>query len=86
MRGRPGCDRLAVSTYEEAGEEIPNGDPSVTDAERAAAGRETLAERFAALLLGGSAARPVQRASGTTSRRARSSPASGGPPGGGRGG
>ena len=52
MRARPGCDRLAVSTYEEAGEEIPNGDPSVTDAERAAAGRETLAERFAALLPG----------------------------------
>jgi hypothetical protein len=52
MRARPCCDRLAVSTYEEAGEEIPNGDPSVTDAERAAAGRETLAERFAALLPG----------------------------------
>jgi enterochelin esterase-like enzyme len=52
MRARPGWDRLAVCTYEEAGEEIPNGDPSVTDAERAAAGRETLAERFAALLPG----------------------------------
>jgi enterochelin esterase-like enzyme len=45
-------DRLAVWTFEEAGEEIPNGDPSVTDAERAAAGRETLAERFAAVLPG----------------------------------
>ena len=52
MRARPDRDRLAVCTYEEAGEEIPNGDPSVTDAERAAAGRETLAERFAALLPG----------------------------------
>ena len=52
MRAMPGRDRLAVWTFEEAGEEIPNGDPSVTDAERAAAGRETLAERFAAVLPG----------------------------------
>ena len=50
MRGRPDQDRLAVWTYEEAGEQIPNGHPRVTDAERAAAGRETLAERFAAAL------------------------------------
>ena len=50
MRGCPDRDRLAVWTYEEAGEQIPSGDPSVTDAERAAAGRETLAERFAAAL------------------------------------
>jgi enterochelin esterase-like enzyme len=48
----PGRDRLAVWTFEETGEEIPNGDPSVTDVERAAAGRETLAERFAAVLPG----------------------------------
>ena len=48
----PGRDRLAVWSYEEAGEKIPNGDLSVTDAERAAAGRETLAEHFAALLPG----------------------------------
>jgi enterochelin esterase-like enzyme len=46
----PTQDRLAVWTYEEAGEEIPLGDPSVTDAERSAAGRETIADRFAALL------------------------------------
>jgi len=52
MRARPRRDRLAVCTFEEAGQEIPNGDPSVTDAERAAAGRETLAERFAAVLPG----------------------------------
>ena len=52
MRVRPDRDRLAVWTYEEAGEEIPAGDPTVTDAERAAAGRETLAERFAAVLPG----------------------------------
>jgi len=52
MRARPDRDRLAVWTYEEAGEEIPVGDPSVTDAERAAAGRETLGERFAAGLPG----------------------------------
>ena len=36
-------DRLAVWTYEEAGQKIAQGGPSVTDAERAAAGRETLA-------------------------------------------
>jgi hypothetical protein len=52
MRASPGRDRLAVWTYDEAGEEVPVGDPSVTDAERAAAGRETLAERFAAVLPG----------------------------------
>jgi enterochelin esterase-like enzyme len=52
MPAMPCRDPLAVWTFEEAGEEIPNGDPSVTDAERAAAGRETLAERFAALLPG----------------------------------
>jgi enterochelin esterase-like enzyme len=43
-------DRLDVWTYFEDGEEIPLGDLSVTDAERAAAGRETLAERWQALL------------------------------------
>ena len=52
MPAMPCRDRLAVWTFEEAGEEIPNGDPSVTDVERAAAGRETLAERFAAVLPG----------------------------------
>ena len=34
MRAIPSRDRLAVCTFEQAGEEIPNGDPSVTDAER----------------------------------------------------
>jgi hypothetical protein len=34
----------------EAGEEIACGDPAVTDAERAAAGRQTVAERSRALL------------------------------------
>jgi enterochelin esterase-like enzyme len=48
-------DPLAVWTYTEAGEEIADGHLSVTDAQRAAAGRETLAERSAALL-------PVNRA------------------------
>jgi len=52
MRAMPCRDRLAFWTYEEAGEEIPNGNPAVTDVERAAAGRETLAERFAAVLPG----------------------------------
>ena len=32
MRAIPNRDRLAVCTFEQAGEEIPNGDPSVTDA------------------------------------------------------
>jgi len=49
MRIREAGDRLAVWTYEEAGEEIPLGDPSATDAERAAAGRETLAARREAI-------------------------------------
>jgi hypothetical protein len=39
-----------VWTYVEAGEEIACGEPSVSDAERAAAGRETLSERWRALL------------------------------------
>jgi hypothetical protein len=46
MSARPACDRLAVWTYEEAGEEIPHGNPAVTDAERSAAGRETIAARW----------------------------------------
>jgi enterochelin esterase-like enzyme len=52
MKARPARDRLAVWTYAEHGEEIPCCDPSVTDAERAAAGRETLAERQQAVLPG----------------------------------
>ena len=50
MRFCDGRDRLAVWTYEEAGEEIPLGDPSVTEAEREAAGRETLTARRQAIL------------------------------------
>jgi len=64
MRARPDRDRLAVWTYQEAGEEIPVGDPSVTDAERAAAGRETLAERFAAMLPGNRSRAAAQYAAG----------------------
>jgi len=45
VNARPARDRLAVWTYQQAGEEIPAGDPSVTDAERSAAGRETVAAR-----------------------------------------
>jgi enterochelin esterase-like enzyme len=56
VRRRPACDPdpdpLAVWTIVVDGEEIAYGDPSVTDAERAAAGRETLAERSRALLEG----------------------------------
>ena len=52
MDGPPSRDRLAVWTYVQHGEEIPWGDPSVTDAERAAAGRETLTGRWQAVLPG----------------------------------
>jgi enterochelin esterase-like enzyme len=45
-------DRLAVRTFYVDGDEIVHGDPSVTDAERAAAGRETIADRRRALLPG----------------------------------
>jgi enterochelin esterase-like enzyme len=45
-------DPLAVSTFVDAGEEVAYGDPSVTDQQRAAAGRETVAERSRALLEG----------------------------------
>ena len=50
MSAGPDQDRLAVFCYEEAGEEVVAGDPRVSDTERAAAGRETMADRFAALL------------------------------------
>jgi len=50
MDGRPARDRLAVWTYSEHGEEIPCCYPSVTDADRAAAGRETLAQLWRAVL------------------------------------
>jgi hypothetical protein len=52
MDGPPSRDRLAVLEPTSSGEEIPCGDPSVTDAERAAAGRETLAGRWQAVLPG----------------------------------
>jgi hypothetical protein len=47
---QPFVDPLAVQTFIEAGEEVAYGDPSVSDEQRAAAGRETLAERSRALL------------------------------------
>jgi enterochelin esterase-like enzyme len=50
MRYRPAADPLAIWTYNQAGEEIPHGDPSVSDAERAAAGRQTLEQRWQELL------------------------------------
>jgi enterochelin esterase-like enzyme len=49
MRGRAETDPFAVRTMMEAGEEVPFSDPHVTDAQRAAAGRETVAERARAL-------------------------------------
>ena len=50
MSAGPARDRLAVWTFVQHGEEAVNGDPWVTDAERAAAGRETVAGRWQALL------------------------------------
>jgi hypothetical protein len=43
-------DRLAVWEWEEHGEVLAAGDWLVSDAERAAAGQETVAERFRRLL------------------------------------
>jgi enterochelin esterase-like enzyme len=64
MNAGPAPDRLAVWTYEEAGEEIPSGDPSVTDAERAAAGRETIEDRRRAVLPGNRDRAAAQYAAG----------------------
>jgi enterochelin esterase-like enzyme len=50
MGAGPARDRLAVWTFVKNGEEVVYGDPWVTDAERAAAGRETVAARWQALL------------------------------------
>jgi enterochelin esterase-like enzyme len=50
MRRRADTDPFAVRIMTKAGEEIPFSDPYVTDAQRAAAGRETVAERARALL------------------------------------
>jgi enterochelin esterase-like enzyme len=50
VRCQPAADPLAVWTFVQAGEEIAAGDPSVTDQQRAAAGRQTVAERSRALL------------------------------------
>lgn len=46
----PGRDRLAVWDWEGHGERVATGDWLVSDAARAAAGRETITERFRALL------------------------------------
>ena len=48
--GRTAADPFEIRTMVVAGEEIPFSDPYVTDAQRAAAGRETVAERARALL------------------------------------
>jgi len=50
MPCQPDTDPLAIRTFIQAGEEIAYGDPAVTDQQRAAAGRETLAERSRTLL------------------------------------
>jgi enterochelin esterase-like enzyme len=50
MRGKEDADLFAIRTMTSGGEEIAFSDPYVTDAERAAAGRETVAARMRALL------------------------------------
>ena len=60
----PARDRFAVWSYDDAGEEIACGDPAVTDAERAAAGRETIADRWQALLAGNRSRAAAQYAAG----------------------
>ncbi len=50
MRGKTDADPFAVRTMTSCGEEIAFSDPYVSDEQRAAAGRETVAERMRALL------------------------------------
>lgn len=50
MSGKMDADPFAVRTMTSCGEEIAFSDPYVSDAQRAAAGRETVAERMRALL------------------------------------
>jgi enterochelin esterase-like enzyme len=50
MSGKTDADPFAVRTMTSCGEEIAFSDPYVSDAQRAAAGRETVAERMRALL------------------------------------
>ena len=64
MRGMTDADPFAVRTMRSCGEEIAFSDPYVSDAQRAAAGRETVAERMRALL-------PDNRRRGLADRPAR---------------
>ena len=64
MNATPSRDRLAVWTFADNGEEVPCGDPSVTDAERAAAGRETIAGRWQVLLPGNRSRAAAQYSAG----------------------
>ena len=64
MGAVPARDRFAVWSYDDDGEEIACGDPAVTDAERAAAGRETIADRWQALLAGNRSRAAAQYAAG----------------------
>ncbi|MDQ6922520.1 MAG: alpha/beta hydrolase-fold protein [Candidatus Dormibacteraeota bacterium] len=52
VMGQTSPDPLAVHTFTAAGEEIAMGEPWVTDEERAAAGRQTVADRSRELLDG----------------------------------
>jgi enterochelin esterase-like enzyme len=59
-----GRDRLAVWDWEGQGERVATGDWLVSDAERAAAGRETITARFLALLPGNRERAAAQHADG----------------------
>jgi enterochelin esterase-like enzyme len=63
----PAGDRLAVLTFEGGGELIVAGAPGVTDAERAAAGCETVAGRWRSLLPANRSRAARQHASATLS-------------------
>jgi enterochelin esterase-like enzyme len=64
VRDKTDPDPLAVRTFVDAGEQVAYGDPSVTDQQRAAAGRETVAERSRALLAGNRRRAAEQAAAG----------------------
>jgi enterochelin esterase-like enzyme len=64
VRDQADPDPLAVRTFIDTGEQVAYGDPSVTDQQRAAAGRETVAERSRALLEGNRRRAAEQAAAG----------------------
>ena len=70
MGGKTDADPFAVRTMTSCGEEIAFSDPYVSDEQRAAAGRETVAERMRALLPGNRRRAAAAYAAGGAARRA----------------